>query len=380
MKIISSQGNFSVACGLSARPGDRLMRIPESCLPPFKKFDLYVADDDICIRSHDRDLLDSHIKSFEHTVNVFNLTKKIAQHRASSFWFVFASVPSLVHNFVQGRSGSRKIETYLNYFDEGEIDSLLLLSFFNTRTLSLKSTYFGSHVPVVTSLIDLLNHRFQAQGFRNIKDKNSGLAQVQVNISKALTNSNECFVRYGILDSLDAYLVYNFVDDSAPFVRSIPLELHLSSGISLKTNARIAPPYKGSLPPNLWNLRMFMPRILKRGQNSIEVTHLVIPGSLSPYALRRVLAALIGTVRPGMTPGLLWDSVQETEAIIVSENKKFYEAIRFEIGNLRSRTDYREHLNDVERMVTLQMAKIDVYEALDKEPTEALRSKILRNN
>ncbi len=72
-----------------------------------------------------------------------------------------------------------------------------------------------------------------------------------------------------------------------------------------------------------------------------------------------------------MAPGLLWESAQESEAIIVAENKKFYEEIYSEIGYLRSRADYKEHLSDVERMVTLQMSKIEGYESLDKELTKA---------
>ena len=369
MKVISRQGNLGIASGLSTRLGDMLIGIPEPCLPPFEKFNLYVADDDICIRSYDRDLLNSHVKSFEHMINVFNYTKKIAHHRASSLWFAFSSVPTLVHTLARGRGGAPRIEKYLKYYHRGEIDALLLLSFLYTRILSLKSTYFGKRVPVLVPFIDLVNHNFQAQGFQRTKDGNTGLAQVHVNISKAMTGSNECFVRYGNFDSLDAYLVYNFVDDSAPFVRSIPLEMHLSSGLCLKSNATIAPAYKGPLPPNLRDLRTLMPRILGRGQNSIEVTHLVIPGGLAPYALRRVLAFLIGTVRPGMAPDVLWESVQESEAIIVAENKKFYGEINSEIGYLRSRADYKEHLSDVERIVTLQMSKIEKYESLDKELT-----------
>ena len=371
MKVISRQGNFSIASGLSARLGDMLIRIPEPCLPPFEKFNLYVADDDICIRSYDRDLLDSHVKTFEHMINVFNYTKKITHHRASSPWFAFSSVPMLVHTLARGRGGAPKIERYLKYYHRGEIDALLLSSFLGARQLDLKSTYFGNRVPVLTPFLDLMNHNFRAQHFQITKDENTGLTQIHVNISKAAKGSNECFVRYGFFDSLDAYLVYNFVDDSAPFVRSIPLEMHLSSGLSLKSNARIATAYKGPLPPNLRDLRAFMPRILGRDQNLIEVTHLVIPDGLSPYALRRVLAFLIGTIRPGMAADVLWESVKESEAIIVAENKKFYGEINSEIGYLRGRADYKEHLSDVERIVTLQMSKIERYESLDKEPAKA---------
>jgi hypothetical protein len=145
---------------------------------------------------------------------------------------------------------------------------------------------------------------------------------------RPVQSSEECLVRYNLMDRLDSFLSYAFVDESAPILNSLPLEIKLQDDLRIQVKGLGGGPYKGKLPDTLKDLRQFMPQIHKRTQDSLTVQRLFVPGEKAPRALRRVLGSLIRSLRPGLNLNTIHEMTLSAENQVLEANKTYYHRLQ----------------------------------------------------
>ncbi|MDM8566581.1 hypothetical protein QUF74_13130 [Candidatus Halobeggiatoa sp. HSG11] len=176
-----------------------------------------------------------------------------------------------------------------DFYQSNHWQSLLLESFFGTRTFNFKPNENTTTRQVLLPFIDLVNHNFYADNFKVQPNTQTHQNEVSIINSKTQSDSDETFVNYNNSDTLDMYLLYNYFEPQAPFVRSIPLNISIPTIGTLEIESRIGSFYQNQLPPTIEDLRIVIPSILKNENKTLTVAHLLIPGPNMPRALRRVL-------------------------------------------------------------------------------------------
>lgn len=304
-----------------------LVSLPESCLPPVQAFHLEVADDRLVIRDQHTELPESQTRCFEHLVAIYNATGKLATHRDQSPWFALSDQPSLLERLVAARAGAPRIESTHARWREGPDDSLLIDTFLATRQYGLGDSGDGSVRPVLLPFIDFADHHPAAPGFQQPAARAPQGHRIVLSNAKPLPNSQECRVAYGMLDALDSYLTYGFIEADTDLVRSVPLTIELDVG-RIKVESRATGAAGHKLPDRLRDIRPWVPRILGHGGGEITVAQLLLPGGQAPFALRRVLNWLIRHFDPGMKLDHVRAAVLEAEGQVLAANRAYWDDLK----------------------------------------------------
>ena len=340
--------------------GKLLIRLPWDCLVPVQPFQLAVAGDHISISSHDAALTSGCIARMEAILELFNLAGKFAAHRRASPWSLIAANPEIFSYIVQ-RQGARdaNLERLIAY---GNAETLMLQTFLNTRAYDYRlqssnlETGQALSYPVLMPVLDLMNHHIYGAPYRDLGEAEG----------RALTMSRsaplagiECFACYGPYDSFDTWLSYDFVDGRVPFVCSVAMtiELPLLGTIRMGKVAKS----RAATPVSLTDL-FYVPKVLARRGNDIEIASLLIPGPEHPTALRRALRHLITEMSPGHPRQN--DLVSSAEEQIIAANRSYYSKLSAFLKTLHL-TDplHQPILDNFVRLCRLQLARIQVYTA-----------------
>ncbi len=363
--ICSNDGNLSIETSLPAESQDKLISLPPKSLLPLEKVSLGLRDDDLYIISSDETIPPEQLALFATYVELCNLTHKISFHRANSPWVTLRDHPDTLKYITISRADSRTVKEFSELSMSSEdADQLVIDTYIKTRTLNFKEGkgIAAKTYKVIMPLIDCLNHHPKAHGYFNVSEKGQEPSLSVVN-SKPIANSDEVFVCYGIFDPLDTYITYGYVDKNSLFVRSIPLLIDLKDGFSIKVKSEVGLLYGGDMPPDIADLRSFMPILYSNEDKVLEVSHMIIPPPTSPFALRRVLAELIKEVNPSLSSDdeALEGQVRAAESQIISANTEFFEDLLRHIEEkLKSKPDSYvfEMLKD---MVNTQLGNLKKY-------------------
>lgn len=205
------------------------------------------------------------------------------------------------------------------------------------------------------------DHHIDAPGFinKNGIDEQAGIGVLG---SNPIEGSDDLLVRYGLFDSYDTWLVYGFVDNFAPFVRSVGLHIDLGGRVRIKVKSKIGSRFAGKLPQKLADLKLFMPNVTSVSEGKVEVSHLLIPHPTRPFALKRVLTTLIHAVLPNARPDELRQLVDEANSVVIAENIRFYTILKAFVENLDDEMRDATWHKEVLRLCDLQISKIQAYE------------------
>ena len=215
---------------------------------------------------------------------------------------------------------------------------------------------------VVLPLIELFNHHWQSFGFQSLNRDKEWAPCVSVVNAKPVPGSDECFVLYNLFDALDAYLLYDFVDESTCVVRSVPLRLPVFDGYEIEVLAGIYMPRKRSdLPDQLRDLQIYLPKPLEKTGKYLRVSNLLIPDFRAPLALRRVLAFLVQHMVRKITPQRLESLVLEMEHAVITKNVEFYRGLRSSIDSLSASGTPAAGEPQLARLIEFQLAKLNAY-------------------
>jgi hypothetical protein len=336
--------------------GKVLVRLPWDCLVPFSPFRLSIVNDDLAISSYEEGLTDECVVIMEALLELFNLTRKVAHHRRTSPWRLIISYPTILKCVRQGRD-REDFALFEQFIVSGGEDELMLQSFLNSRVLGYKASTTAPPYPVLMPVIDLFNHHFQGALFQidEVPDKERSLA-----IARSMPlpgTGTECFACYGAHDSFDTWVTYGFVDQSALFVRSVAMTIDLPNLGTIRLTNFDKTRDRRALPPSVSDLRFYIPALLARRADHIEVGRLLIPGPSAPRALRRTLHFLIAEMSPGHSRQR--DLVMEAERQIITANKAYYRDLVAFLRTLCPQDPLQKPiLRDFIHMSELQLARI----------------------
>lgn len=336
-RAVVQDGAFSIRAEAPRDTCERLIQVPEACLPPVPSFTLDLDGDALVLVDAPADLPQATRDCFRQLLELYNAAGKLAAWRAACPWTALAADPDLRTALADLRAGAPKVEQQRRIADAGEWTAMAVRSFLGARTFNLKpraetaaeqgiaaarGVSAGDEVPVIPPFIELLNHDFRARTFELTIDPDD-IRRLWTHIDRPVPGSSECRVRYAPMDAVDAYLGYAFLDDSAPFLRSVPVTVTLADGSVLEAGATGGAPFQGQLPPQIAEDRFYVPPItdsLYAGH--LAVARLTIPGPDAAPVLRRVLAFLVTAMQPAAESGYIRAAVLDAEAQVLETNRR----------------------------------------------------------
>lgn len=314
-------GNLGIMSSLGAEVGDVLASLPLPCLLPLKKIRIGISGDDLIIASHDGDLPAPKLAMFEAMLELYNLTGKIASHRATSPWLALGSDPELLKYLARGRPAMQAKGKKNPDGSPETVEDMTVRTFIHTRYLNYKGPN-----PVLMPFIDFANHHTLAAGYLGTAGRGEGAGLALLN-SKPVAGSEECFVQYQLFDALDMYLIYGYVERTTPFVRSIPMKINLHGLGVIDVQALQTGRAKGKLPAKAADLRPYLPKALELKDGNLKISHLIIPDPQAGQALQRVLSSFIKKLGPDLDLKAIGNYVREAEYMVLRRNKTYYQTL-----------------------------------------------------
>jgi len=335
--IKSEGGNLAVETVEPMDKGREIIRLTRQSLLPEDQYKIGVQGDHFTLDFPSDSLLsDLQKKLTDCMVNLYNETGKVRLHRSYSFLLSLRDYPEILKHLQAGRVFSQIVTQWAPKVLEGlegdEEDRFLAETFLKTRHLGYNDHVRVSNVSILMPVVDFLNHHWRGAGFNVVRGVRKG--DLTVNSSHPLEGCLECYAFYGALDAFDSWVRYDFIDLSAPIVRSVPLELVVPGVGTICVGAPTGGMSRAKLAKAVADLRLFVPTInVHDGDNSekrVDVSFLMIPVSASPKALVRVLHYVLALVLGhggDMTKQQKQDWVKEAEHTIVEKNIEYYKTL-----------------------------------------------------
>ncbi len=318
--IISESGSVRVESRLPEGRDDLLVSLPEEALLPVGEVTLGLRGDEITIECFSEQASHERRNLFETMVGIYNLCGKIRAHRTTAPRFVFEEKSEIARLLKAGRESTRE--------DNPRGDKALLVDFLHSRMLAFDPGSPTGSREVLMPVIDFFNHHPDAPAFQTGTSRHPGQPALGVKHWKCGQDSHQCFVRYSHFDAFDLFNSYGYLERGCRFVRSVPLALDLESLGLVRVRSEGCAFFRRRLPAQLLDLRKWMPVAEKTGPNELELSHLVIPTGTDRNALRRVLATMISSWKPGLDRNQLDGHVAKAERSVLETNIRYYENLR----------------------------------------------------
>ena len=320
---IEQRGNdLSMLSAPEASPG-LLLKLSVSCLVPMEDFELRAQADDIVIGRTAANVTPLRSALLEHQLAVFNLTGKLAVHRAINPAFHYDEAHALLRHVYRARTQKLEFARELQAMAPGPRE---LSAFLYTRTLQIKLPDRPQPSRVLMPYIDYANHHPLAPSLVPLAKDGRNEALGIVN-SRMVKGSDEVFYSDSQLsDALDIYLNYHFVvpDDATPFVRSLPVTVELGEHGTLSIDAGRPVSHTGELAAQDQDLKNVLPATEFTGPGRLLASYLMIDCAGPAPQTRRVLAWLIRRLAGGLDDKAIEPLVREAERQILAANRDFY--------------------------------------------------------
>jgi len=342
-----------------------LMKLPENTLVPVGSFDLALEGDDIAIRGAEPGVTAERRALLESMVELYNLTGKIAWYRRTSPFLYLGSQPDLARLIARGRE--RPMQRALDLLATGADTNLIVLSrFISTRWFRHQEDGDEEAKRVLMPILDLMNHDARGSGIQKGSDGNRRFLYVERARSMP-REMHECFVHYAHYDAMETLLAYNFVDETATFVRSVPMEINLPGTGVIKVQTSKTKGSSKNLPPQLRNIAPFLPKMIAKRPDYLEVTFLSIPATVTPQGFRRVLNVLIGTLNRACVDRL--DLILQAEEQVIATNLSYYRTVQEALRAVPAEGQAALAWHDLTRACELQLSLLQGYADMARAQT-----------
>ena len=334
--ITCENGEMSVEKHGFINPTKPLIALPTDLLLPAEAMKMGVKNDEMFMNPDKGALTEIQTEMAETMLDLYNLTTKIKNHKASCCWFTYQEAPEALEDLMSARAMNDNQNKFMK-FTRGESDldrdQFLCETYVKTRTIGYKnpdSEDDDAPQTKIMPIVDFINHHATGANFgfaKGFDDTQKDKEFLQIKDSRPLTNSNECFAYYNQMDTLDAFINYGFPDTSTNFVRSVPVEFSLPDGTVIAARGLMGANKKGKLNKTLAGLRPYIPPTIINTEERLEVSYFIIPcDAQTQHALRRVLRLFISNrAARKLNTNQIWAEVLKAEEIIVSTNVKFYQ-------------------------------------------------------
>lgn len=357
LAILCRDGELSIRTTAAVPPEQVLIGLPAECLLPVDDFRLSLSGNDIRIADQKPGVSPARGEIMQRVIDVFNLTDKVSRHRYSTLSSLRRERPDIHARLCSGRIPQSELPPARPSLNDPAIDDLL-----DTRTLVYRLDPESSrHTLVIMPVVDYCNHHTFAYPFFPAVDP-AGRRMLTTRAFCPDPVTRECFVRYGIYDSYDCFLHYGFVDQQAPFVISIPIEIALPSLGTLTIRARPMHMPRAQIPVEVTDLLFYLPAFtVDRAARSAEVSHLIIPQENAPDALRRILAVILRQIEPELSERSAATIIEAIEQDVLAANTDFYRSLATYLGDTAFPDNFAALHRTAEAVVSLQLEKLQRY-------------------
>lgn len=370
-------GNLSIEIE-GVKPGEKIIKLPADLLLPVKKLEITLKDGafDFTVPNKNA-LIPVQHELAELKFNLYNLTHKAKYHEETNFWLSIGVQPDILDYIVSARTlgdNYTKLRDSAHKGFEGmDIEEYVCSDFIKSRVLGFKNKTasgegkksVGKGPHVIMPVIDFLNHHWRGSQFQN--DQKSSQVGLAISCRQPIEGSNECYASYRPMDALDSFINYGFMDEYAPFVRSVPMEIQVPDLGRIVIKSRINLFNSKKLVKQAQDLRMFLP-IMQKSYDIITASHLLIPTEGSPMALRRVLGILIARlVGEDLDRKRAMEFIRNAERTIIEQNIEFYDGLLKKVQESREEGDDQAALDVAENLAALQKRKIEGYQLITNE-------------
>jgi hypothetical protein len=379
VKLICRDGGLSIETAEPMASGREIIRLSRDVLLPSTQYDLVVRKDAFQVEFPKNSALSPLQKSLaESMAALYTLTNKPALHKQHSFLLSLAAYPEILDLVAGGRMFAKDLQRWVAETKEGfkgrALDKFISETFLKTRHLGYSDFIKVASVSVIMPVIDFLNHHWSGAIFTLGKGVRKG--DLCVAASQPVTGSLECYAFYGVMDAFDALIRYDFIDASAPIVRSVPVELEAPGGWRIKINSVMgAGSGNARLPKSVADLSRYLPAVtLQSEEKLLTASHIIIPGPRAPLALRRTLNFLLGRAGEAVPDAARRETwVREAESLIVDRNIAYYRNMKHRIQVLLEAHPGNAGLNRMAELCDVQTAKVEKY-ALARKQQDAIKN------
>ncbi len=348
--ICCKGGNLTIEAPHSIPERQRLVAVPGDALLTLDHCQLSLNGDDICIDSTSEAMSPVQVTLLEIMTTLYNLTGKIAFHKASTTHALYHHDTELLE-----RLAGKQLVATCSGWDQGDF---YLKSFLASRKLGRKLTPKSvEKSQVLMPLIDFFNHHPLAKGFVNTE------AEISVDKSTTAQSGNECFVRYGKHDDFQIMLGYGYAETQSPMVASQPMTIdipHLGV-IELQRRHNASHNFK-ELPGQLRGLERYLPPVrLSDDRTHLMFGSLSIPPASAPRAMRRVLEFFIGRMYTGKHFTEVFQFANDAEQQVIDNNVKFYTDLISDLETYVAKPGSEQIIENVKVSAASQLGKVKAY-------------------
>lgn len=358
----SIDGSLSMSIEGHLNPAEKIMSVPRKLLIPAQDMHIKVKDNQF-VAEPDMDIITpAQAEIGQAMLDVYNATNKVNMHKKECPWIAFKDTPTLLQKLAKARTHNHNIAKKLSYIN-GEDDALdddefLVWSYLYSRVLGAKLGEEETKTQVIMPVVDFLNHNHKGCPYTFANDDNDEMALTIKNLQPVI-DSNECYVLYGTYDTLDTYLNYGFPETQAPYVRSVPLNIEVQGHPPLVIRSVPGVRRQKGTPDIVKDIAAFMPGMYRQKDEALNISHILIPISNAPHALRRILHVIIRShVGKAATQEFVIDHVYKAEKEIIEANIAFYEALLKDVETEEAPEDCKESIRHVAQT---QLTKVNKY-------------------
>ncbi len=369
--------NITLSTKEAMSRGKEMIRIPRAALMPSDQYAIALVGDNFVVDY----FLNTTVTQVQRTIieqmfEIYNLTAKVAEHKDICFLYSLRDYPTLMEKFSKNRMTNPKYQEWYKGLQEGMDEVLfkqfLIDTFIQTRPLGYNDPIREDNVSTIMPIIDFLNHHWDGANFSVVSGVREG--DLTIASSQPIEGNNECFAFYGVLDACDSLLRYNFVDESAPIIRSIKLELEVPDGRKiLIDNKGHDPKIHEPLPAELSDLIYYTPQFKftedegkQPEEQDMQLSFVIIPlkESMAPLGMRRVIKYTIEHMYSNFDQDITFD-VQEwalaAEEKILNVNAEDYESLLKHVDELVEEKGASDSLLRMRILAKAQLKKIAAY-------------------
>lgn len=369
--ICDQGGGLSIKTTEPMERGKEIIRLSRDTLLPADQYNIIVKGDEFHLEFPKNSSLSGLQRQLAETmIALYNLTGKVKLHKELSFSLSVQPYPELIEKIQEGRVFGKNLLNWSDRLQKGmkeeEFNDFISDSFLKTRHLGYGDHLRTSDVSVLMPLVDFLNHHWQGAAF------NVGLGvrkgDLAVTANQVVDGSTECYAFYGPMDALDTLLRYDFVDEYAPVVRSVPIVLDVEGFGTVKVNSTPGMMNNKKLSKQIADLNRFIPTMSAFKDNRVMgVSHLLIPTDGSPKALRRVLYIILAnmTQEPEMDKAFHEPWIKQAEEKILKANNAFYNDLLDLTRKIAEKKGLGPGLDRVNQMARAQLRKLAQYQTMD---------------
>ena len=358
----TEEAGLSIQTERMINPRDFIIKIPDEHLIPYTLLNMTLKGNDFVIDPERGSLSPVQIDLAKCMVEIYNLTNKVDFHKSENAWIQFRDAPELLDLLLEATSRTPSIEKNYAFLhdleDAASMDQFILDTFSISRFLARYKHGSKEKTRVIMPIIDFMNHDYRGSGFVSSTDPKEK-QWIGVTCNQPFVSRNECYASYGIKDALNTFLIYGFIDATAPYVRSIPLEIPVGDFGKINVYS-LNKGNKATLPKRLQDLHHFMPIFEKDKDGALCLSQLFVTVGPFRHTLRRILREVIATLcGNSVSEKFISEQTRAAEELVVEKNIAFYRDLLKKIDKYKAAPS--ELANRARHVATIQLAKLGKY-------------------